>query len=72
MANRLMEIEANSSEMITNNRLEEIRVQMMAAGELPGGEAPAPEQLTAAPGETAAPVEAETLPAEPIDNQPAQ
>ncbi|MDU7193869.1 PspA/IM30 family protein [Lawsonella clevelandensis] len=79
MANRLMEIEANSSEMITNNRLEEIRVQMVAAGELPGGEAPAPEQLTAAPGETAAPVEAvdatveaETLPAEPIDNQPAQ
>ena len=58
MANRMMEIEANSSEMITNNRLEEIRAQMMAAGELPGGESSSPEQLAAAPEETAAPVDA--------------
>ena len=58
MATRMMEIEANSSEMITNNRLEEIRAQMMAAGELPGGESSSPEQLAAAPEETAAPVDA--------------
>ena len=58
MANRMMEIEDNSSEMITNNRLEEIRAQMMAAGELPGGESSSPEQLAAAPEETAAPVDA--------------
>lgn len=58
MANRMMEIEDNSSEMITNNRLEEIRAQMIAAGELPGGESSSPEQLAAAPEETAAPVDA--------------
>lgn len=58
MANRMMEIEANSSEMITNNRLEEIRAQMMAAGELPGGESSSSEQLAAAPEEIAAPVDA--------------
>lgn len=58
MATRMMEIEANSSEMITNNRLEEIRAQMMASGELPGGESSSPEQLAAAPEETAAPVDA--------------
>lgn len=58
MATRMMEIEANSSEMITNNRLEEIRAQMMAAGELPGGGSSSPEQLAAAPEETAAPVDA--------------
>ena len=58
MATRMMEIEANSSEMITNNRLEEIRAQMMAAGELPGGESSSSEQLAAAPEEIAAPVDA--------------
>ena len=58
MANRMMEIEANSSEMITNNRLEEIRAQMMTAGELPGGESSSSEQLAAAPEEIAAPVDA--------------
>lgn len=72
MANRMMEIEANSSEMITNNRLEEIRAQMMAAGELPGGEPSTSEQLTAAPTDTTTPVDAETVPAESNNNQSAQ
>lgn len=53
MAHRMMEIEATSAEVATTSRLEEIRAQMKAAGELPGGPSATPEQLTAGSDGTA-------------------
>lgn len=44
---RMTEIESRSNEYVTNSKLEEIRAQMQAKGELPGGSSSKQEQITA-------------------------